>query len=119
MTLVTGRPLSTAGWKVSNLTYLQQQLSDIHILTVYVHCKYVHCAQGLLSWCMLGVSVLTTVKAKNGASSMKSNCQFAAGKEPIPFACGTIHQSIDPITSNTPLSKNLVSHLLVNGLKSS
>lgn len=40
-------------------------------------------------------------------------------KKSIPFASGTVYQSIDSITSDTPLSENFVCHPLVNGLKSS
>lgn len=45
--------------------------------------------------------------------------QLAETRSNLPFACCTIHQSVDTVTSNAALGKNFVSHILVNSFKSS
>ena len=64
--------------------------------------------------------VTVSMTCSTAAKAQAKRDHYAArGLHHTPFASFTIYQTVDAISCNATLCKDLVSHLLVNGLKSS
>ena len=111
MTRVTGRPLSTAGWNVSNLQYLQcnekirQMRSKNQPLFPQWHCigTGLYPAQGILRQQLCRVS-----------SEMQPDVTLVAS---APVASDAIAQPVDTVAGDAAILQHLLCQLVVNGLQ--